>query len=291
MLQKKLGKSIWELLGPIVVNGVITFVVQMFIIGIYYVHHLDEIAILSGTQEEVMNQAAEILYGVLDYSVQIAGISSLFSIPVLLFMMRNDRKKEIAVGMIPKQQAPLSKYGLIVGISIPFALGLNNLILFLDLAKYSEAYQEAAGTFYAPSYLIQLICLGIISPIVEELIFRGLIYKRMRRGAEKATQAMILSGIAFGLYHGNLVQMIYGSLAGILLAYLLEKYGSIKAPILAHICMNIVALTLTEAEVFTWMFQNVIRMGVITVACSTLASTMFLLIQKIDAKTLQCEEK
>ena len=290
MLQKDLGKQIWEVLSPIVVNSVVAFIVQMVIIGIYYVGHLDEIADLSGTQEEVMQKAAEIVYGVLEYSVEIAGISALFAIPFLLLMMKKDKQKEVAAGILANQAAPLSKYVLVAGISIPFSLGLNNLILFMNLAKYSEAYQEAAESFYSPSFLTQILCLGIISPIVEELIFRGLIFKRLRRRMA-VKQAIVMSGLMFGFYHGNLVQMIYGSLAGILLAYLYEKYGSVKAPILAHICMNCVAIVLTEAEVFVWMFQNTLRMGAITVACATIASTMFLLIQKIEEKPLQCEGK
>ncbi len=290
MLQKDLGKQIWEVLSPIVVNSVVAFIVQMVIIGIYYVGHLDEIAVLSGTQEEVMQKAAEIVYGVLEYSVEIAGISALFAIPFLLLMMKKDKQKEVAAGILANQVAPLSKYVLVAGISIPFSLGLNNLILFMNLAKYSEAYQEAAESFYSPSFLTQILCLGIISPIVEELIFRGLIFKRLRRRMA-VKQAIVMSGLMFGFYHGNLVQMIYGSLAGILLAYLYEKYGSVKAPILAHICMNCVAIVLTEAEVFVWMFQNTLRMGAITVACATIASTMFLLIQKIEEKPLQCEGK
>ena len=291
MLQKNLGKQLWELLSPVVVHSVVTFLVQMIIVGGYYVMHLEEIAVLTGTQEEVMNQAMEILYGVLEYSLEIASFSSLFSIPFLLFMMKRDKSKEIAAGIVPNKKASLSKYVWIAGISIPFALGLNNLIIFMDLAKYSKAYQEAAESFYEPSYLMQLICFGIISPIVEELMFRGLIFKRMRRSTMTRNQAIIISGLLFGFYHGNLVQMIYGSLAGILLAYLLEKYGSMKAPIFAHILMNIVALTLTEADVFIWMFRDTLRMGIITVACAAVASTMFLLIQKIDEKPLQCEEK
>ena len=287
MQQKSLGKQIWELFGPLVVNGIVVFIVQMIIIGIYYMMHLEEIAALSGTQEEVMNQALEIIYGVLQYSVEIAGVSSLFSIPFLLFMMRKDRKEEAAAGVLRNRKAPLPKYVWIAGISIPFALGLNNLILFLDLAKYSKAYQEAAETFYEPGFLTEIICLGIISPLVEELIFRGLVFKRLRRGMKSVSQAIVISGLIFGVYHGNLVQIIYGSLAGFLLAYLYEKYGSIKAPIFAHILMNSVAIALTEAEVFVWMFQNILRMGVITVACAAVGSTVFLQIQKIDEKPLK----
>lgn len=287
MVQKNLGKNLWELLSPVLVHGVVTFVVQMIIVGIYYVLHLEEIAALSGTQEEVMNKAMEILYGVLQYSVEIAGFSSLFAIPFLLHMMKKDKKREQIAGIVQNKKAPLSKYILVAGISIPFALGLNNLIIFLDLAKYSEAYQETAEVFYQPSFLTEVICLGIISPLVEELVFRGLVYNRMRRSVMGVNQAIILSGLLFGFYHGNLVQAVYGSLSGILLAYLYEKYGSIKAPILAHILMNIVALTLTEANIFVWMFKDIMRMSVITILCAAAASTIFLFIQKIEEKPLK----
>ena len=291
MLQKDLGKQLWELFSPVVVYTVVTFIIQMIIVGAYYVMHWDEIALLTGTQEEVMNQAMEILYGVLEYSVEIAAFSSLFAIPFLLFMMKKDNKKAVEAGIVFNRKAPISQYLWIVGISVPFALGLNNLIIFMDLAKYSEAYREAAESFYEPNYFVQLICFGIITPIVEELMFRGLIYMRLRRRAKTVKQAIIFSGVLFGFYHGNLVQTLYGCAAGVLLAYIYEKYGSMKAPILAHMCMNIVALTLTEAGVFAWMFRDTMRMGIITVVCGTIASTMFLFIQKIDEKPLQCEEK
>jgi len=76
--------------------------------------------------------------------------------------------------------------------------------------------------------------------------------------------------------------MIYGTLCGLLLAYLYEKYGSIKAPIFAHMLMNIVACLLTDVDGFTWMFSNPIRMALITIGCAALASTVFLGIRKIE---------
>ena len=166
---------------------------------------------------------------------------------------------------------------------------MNNIVLFSDLAAYSELYQETAEVFYANEFIVQIVCLGVISPIAEELIFRGLIYNRMKRGSRTPVPAMIFSSFMFGFYHGNIVQTIYGCLSGMLLAYLYEKYGSIKAPILAHITMNMVALILTEVNVFVWMFKDIIRMGIITVACAAIASSVFLLIKKIDEKPLKCE--
>ena len=45
---------------------------------------------------------------------------------------------------------------------------------------------------------------------------------------------MMLSALMFGLYHGNLVQAIYGFVLGYLAVYIYEKYGSLKASILFH---------------------------------------------------------
>ena len=134
-----------------------------------------------------------------------------------------------------------------------------------------------------PSLPVQIICLGIITPVCEELVFRGLIYKRMRRD-RSFIGAMISYAFIFGLYRMNLVQTIYAIVCGLLLAYLYEKYGSLKAPILAHVLMNIVVCVLSDVNAFTWMFSQPIRMAIITIACAMIGSSVFLLIQQIDEK-------
>jgi membrane protease YdiL (CAAX protease family) len=288
--QKNLGKQIWGFVSPIIVYYIALWIVQFVATGYFLVQHIEEVQALTGTPEQVSYAALEIIYDdLLASTVIMMAAAAALSLPVLSFMMKRDRIQELVAGILPNSKAPLSKYALIVGISAPFALGLNNLILLSDLAAYSEIYQETAQTFYSNDFLVQLICLGIISPIAEEFIFRGLIYKRIRRNTKTPVRAMVYSGLAFGFYHGNLVQTIYGCLSGFLLAYIYEKYGSLKAPILAHVVMNLVALVLTEVNVFVWMFEDILRMGIITAACATLASTMYLFIKKIDEKPLKCE--
>ena len=291
MYQKNLGKQIWAIISPVIVYQVVMFLVELVSMGIYFVQNLDKISALSGTQEEVMNGVVEVLYGVLDYTLIMMAVASALSIPILAYMMKRDRVKELAAGALPNAKAPISKYIWIILISIPFALGLNNLVNLANLAAYSEAYQETAQTFYSADFSLQIIALAICSPIVEEFMFRGLIYKRMRSVMPKPIHAIFFSGIVFGFYHGNLVQTIYGCFAGFLLAYIYEKYGSLKAPILAHVIMNLVAVILTEANVFVWMYKDIMRMGIITVICATVASSVFLMIQKIDEKPLKIEDK
>ena len=95
-------------------------------------------------------------------------------------------------------------------------------------------------------------------------------------------QAAVFSSVVFGLMHMNLVQMIYGFVMGMLLAYVYEKYGSVKAPILAHMTMNILSVAATSAGILEWMMEDIMRIGTVTVICAAVAATMFVLIQRID---------
>lgn len=281
MQQRNLGKQMWELFSPILVYFIVGVVVETIVFCVYYFlkmpAHIDTIQ----TMEDFMKVYMDMVEEVLQYSTEIAALSAACTIPVFIWMTRRDARKEAALGIVQNKKAPLTKYVLVAGISIPLSLGLNNLILLSNLAEYSEAYQKAAETLYMPSLPVQILCVGIVIPIMEEYLFRGLIFKRIRRYTP-ARYAILFSAVFFGVYHGNLVQMIYGTICGVLLAWLYEKYGSIKAPILAHILMNIVVCIMKEADAFTWMFSKTMRMAAITVGCAALASIMFLLIQKIE---------
>ena len=291
MRQRSLVKRLWEILGPLILVRIIAFIVQFIVISIYSFRRMPEYIIDNTfSQEQITELTMEIMEGVYPYLTEIAALSALVAIPFLLVMMRRDYKKEQLAGIVQNKKASLTKYVLVLGISIPFSLGLNNILLLSNLAEYSEAYQQAAESLYTPSLPVQIVCVGMIIPIMEELVFRGLIYKRMRRNATFFRAAMY-SCLFFGFYHGNAVQFIYAVLCGLLLAYLYEKYGSLKAPVLAHMCMNIVSCVLTEADVFTWMFSRTIRMAVITTACAALASAMFVLIRQIEERADLVSEK
>ena len=265
MQRKSFGKLIWEIASPILVHLGVTFLVEMVFLMAYYLKSLPELVAAMESEEALMEfvmETANIMY---EYVVELTAITALATLPFLIWMRKRDKRKEDAVGLIPNKKAPLSKYFLIAGISIPFAVGFNNILTLSNLAEYSIAYQETAEALYTPSFLVQIVCLGL-------------------RMNTSPMRAIVSSALFFGIYHGNSVQMIYGTICGLLMAYLYEKYGSIKAPIFAHMLMNVVACVLTEVDGFTWMFVKPVRMAIITIACAAIASTMFLFIRDINEK-------
>lgn len=57
-----------------------------------------------------------------------------------------------------------------------------------------------------------------------------------------------------------------------------------KAPAAAHMAMNLLSVLATRYGLYNWMLKDNMRIGVITVVCAMIASTMFVLIQRIEEK-------
>ena len=91
-----------------------------------------------------------------------------------------------------------------------------------------------------PTGLISMLCVVILAPIFEEVLFRGKIFSVF-----SATLSPLLSALAsallFGVMHGNVAVALEAFVVGIVLSYIYILKGSIFAPILLHIMNNIVA--------------------------------------------------
>lgn len=82
-----------------------------------------------------------------------------------------------------------------------------------------------------------LLMVGIIGPVSEEFVFRGVIY-HCYKTSQRFVGSMLLSALLFGLTHLNFNQMSYAVLVGIVSVLLLEGSGSIFYSMLFHICIN-----------------------------------------------------
>lgn len=125
------------------------------------------------------------------------------------------------------------------------AVGLNGLLALSGIADYSAAYAEAVRRQLDLSFGVGLVVFGLISPIAEEILFRGIIYNRMKKHFPMLP-SMLMSALLFGLYHGNIVQAIYGTVMGLLIVLIYRQYNNFAAPILFHSIANITVFTLTR---------------------------------------------
>lgn len=77
----------------------------------------------------------------------------------------------------------------------------------------------------------------ILAPLVEELIFRGCIYRFLKSQMVQPI-AMLASALFFALIHLNLMSFVPLMLVGILLVRIYEETGNIKAAICFHAFFN-----------------------------------------------------
>lgn len=83
-----------------------------------------------------------------------------------------------------------------------------------------------------------IFMVGVLGPLNEEFVFRGVIYHSYRAKG-RLIGGMVLSGVLFGLMHLNFNQMSYAVLVGIIGVLLIECTGSILSSMIFHMVINL----------------------------------------------------
>lgn len=117
--------------------------------------------------------------------------------------------------------------GNLVGVLITTVVGVLK-----GSAVQNTIMSVATGSNMFVTFIYMVIC----APILEEYIFRKLIVDRTAKYGEGV--AIVLSGLMFGLFHGNLNQFAYAFLLGGFLAFMYVKTGNLKITIGLHMCIN-----------------------------------------------------
>ena len=103
---------------------------------------------------------------------------------------------------------------------------------------------------------IRIVTVGILPAIFEELLFRKFLIDRTLRHGEFISCAM--SGIMFGLWHGNFQQFFFAFFLGILFAFVYIRTGRIIYTMILHASLNLVTSSVT-VELLAELMK---RMGV-----------------------------
>ena len=137
-----------------------------------------------------------------------------------------------------------AKVLLTITLALTVSVAVNILFILFHLTESSEAYTQTAEHQYSVIFPFGLFLYGIISPLAEEVVFRGIIYNRMKKHMPVIV-SIILSALLFGIYHGNTVQALYGFCMGILIAYTYEMFGGFVYAFLFHAAANVAVYTIT----------------------------------------------
>lgn len=146
---------------------------------------------------------------------------------------------------------------------------LNNLIGATGLTELSTAYQEVTNRFFAPDVWVELVSFGIVAPLAEELLYRGIVYGRLSDWMSIPVAALV-SALVFSGLHFNIVQFAYAFPMGLLLVFFLERCHSLIYAILGHVGANLLTVLRVETGILNWMEQSQVIFWGSTIAFAVL---------------------
>lgn len=251
--------ALWGLIKPLIV----------YYVGYYVIRMIVGTLLLGGGMAFLIEDGSSIVNGI----AMLGGCAVLFP---MIEEEREEQGKERKrrgeteiQGRKPGLWQTAWRYPALLVFSVASVVFFNTLMSLSGLAEQSGAYQETAQRQYAVSLGMGLLLYAGISALVEEVVFRFLLYNRLRRSCGRVAFGVVASAFLFGVYHGNIVQGVYAFVLGVLIACAYVYFDNFFAPVLFHGVGNAVIFLSNEIpEMYDIVFSPVMFwvFGLITAA-------------------------
>lgn len=138
----------------------------------------------------------------------------------------------------------------------------SSILEFAGITIPSPDFNFPTGNPIMLTLILGYVC--VLGPILEEIIFRGLILKSMQRYGNLT--AIIVTSILFSMFHLNLVQFVPPVLIGLILGFITIRSKSIVPSIIAHIFNNTLTFLISSIIPKEVLLQNIISIAYAFVA-------------------------
>ena len=171
------------------------------------------------------------LFGLVFYGLILLLVKIKYNIVIKFFKIRTKIKAYIDIlgltGILITSSILMAFY--ILYISKYFSIDLI-VGLYSDL----DMYHQTDGSYFLWQNIIIFLSISILTPVVEELFFRGLLIDLLYRKFTKYS-SVILSSIVFAILH---VDLLGALIFGIILGFIYIRTESLSIPIFIHIANN-----------------------------------------------------
>ena len=127
-----------------------------------------------------------------------------------------------------------------LGVSAVFVMAATYVLnVLIEQAGVTNTMEE---TFIAMSNNpFGFLSIALLAPILEELLFRGAIEKRLLQQWENPWGGIVVSALIFGVIHANPAQIPFAFIMGLMFGWLYYRTGSLLPGIIGHVLNNSIA--------------------------------------------------
>lgn len=259
-------KNFFVALGKAILYFLVYFGLQMAVsIGfsmIYSIQMYAKIAV-TGDVTDTAEITRMITEKILEQSMTmtlISGVLALLTYWIVFLVRKKKFAQEVELHKIPAKGIVAV---LLMGIT--FNIVISTLLATIPFPEsWMQTYQQNSGVLTSGNGVVSLLATVIMAPILEEVVFRGLIYGRLKKGMP-AVVAALISAFAFGLMHGTIIWMMYAFVLGIVLVVVFERFHSLLANILLHFAFNLTGMGLSQihemSDAAGWILTGVCVAG------------------------------
>lgn len=142
----------------------------------------------------------------------------------------------------------------IAGMVVYAVLAMIAFMLASQLPFFDPMQQQDLGrtSLFGLEGLWAFLALVVVIPVVEEMLFRGLLYGRLRQAHMSYWPAAIVVSALFAIAHGQLNVAIDVFCLSMVACYLRELTGSIWAGILLHMAKNALAFSMVYSVLYAF---------------------------------------
>lgn len=141
----------------------------------------------------------------------------------------------------PAQLFPLLLFGFSGTFLANYIATLFNIIL--TPFKLTTDLSNEYGKLNPMEFLLFAVSVSVIPALVEEFAFRGIVMGKLRKYGDSF--AVFFSAILFGMMHGNIAQIPFAFIVGLILGFTTVKTNSLLPAIIIHFFNNFLSVLFT----------------------------------------------
>ena len=128
----------------------------------------------------------------------------------------------------------------VLGVSVVFIFSATYVLnLLIEQAHIPDMMEDTFMDMSRNPFGI--LSIGLLAPILEELLFRGAIQGCLQQTLKSSWAAIIMASLIFGIVHMNPAQIPFAFLMGTIFGWLYYRTGSLLPGIVGHVLNNSIA--------------------------------------------------